>query len=76
MFEYKLAIGDIFVEGLDDVVAIAVGGGTKIVLFVTVGFSESYEVEPIAGPAFTVAWVLEELIDELFVGDGVIADAL
>lgn len=76
LFEYKLAIGYIFVEGLDDVVAIAVGGGAKIVLFVSIGFSESDEVEPVTGPAFTVAWVLEELIDELFVGDCVIAYAL
>ena len=64
----ELSVRDIFIEGLDNIVPIAVSRRAKVVLFVSIRFSEPDQIKPVAAPSFPVSGVLQELIDKLFVG--------
>lgn len=81
LFAAVFVAGDVFldeeivrlvgIEGANDVVAIAPGGGAFAVNGKAVGFGIANEIEPMAAPAFAVAGVGEEFIDLLFVGEGI-----
>ena len=51
----ELRISDVIVESLDDIVAVSVGAGSKIVLFESIRFSEPDQVQPVATPTLAVA---------------------
>jgi hypothetical protein len=70
LFLDKEIVGLVGVEGADDVIAVAPGGGAFAVDGEAVGFGVADEIEPVAAPALAVARVGEEFVDLLFVGVG------
>jgi len=67
LFDGELIEGHVFVEGIDDPIAVR-PDGTGFVLFVAVAVGVTGDVEPMAGPALAVMGRSEEAFDELFVG--------
>ena len=63
-------VGLVAVEAVDDVVAVSPGVRQVGVAFVTGGIGVAGEVEPEAGPAFTVSRILEQSVDDGCVGIG------
>ena len=55
LLENESVIRFVFVEGVNDVVAVRPGVGTRLVHFKTVGFGETNDIEPVPGPAFAEA---------------------
>jgi hypothetical protein len=55
------------VEGLDDVVAVAPGGGEEVVGLEAGGVGVAHQVEPVAAPALAVAGRFEQAVDQLFI---------
>ena len=70
LFLDEEVIGLVGVEGADDVIAVAPGGGAFAVDGEAVGFGVADEIKPVAAPALAVAGVGEEFVDLLFVGGG------
>jgi hypothetical protein len=70
VFAEKGVVGEVLIEGADDVVAVAPGFVLVEIELVAAGFGEADEVEPVAGPAFAVSGGGEEAVDDLFVGVG------
>ena len=70
VFADELVVGDVVVEGADEVVAVAPGVGSVGVAFGAVGFAVADDVHPAAGHAFAEFWGGEEAVDDLFVGLG------
>ena len=62
----KLIIGFVFVEGIDDVIAVTPNKGFRSVALETLGLSIAHEVEPMTAPFFTILWQCEQSIDALF----------
>ena len=56
--------GEVGVEGLDDVVAVAEGVGVDVVLVHAGGIGETGDVEPVPTPAFAVLGRGEEAVDD------------
>ncbi len=54
VFPHELVVGNIRIEGPDQVIAIPPGVRDVEVLFMPIGFGEANEVHPVARPAFTV----------------------
>src|SRR5207253_5052415 len=59
----ELVVGFVFVQGADEVIAVAPGVGFFTVALVAVGLGVANDVEPEAGPALAVAGGGEEVID-------------
>ena len=68
MFLDKGIVGEILVEGADDVISIAPGFVLVEIEFVAVRFGEAHEIEPVAGPAFPITGRGEKTVDNLLVG--------
>ena len=65
----ELVVGEVFVEGLDDPVAVG-RVIAEVVVVVAVGVGDADEVEPILGHVFAVAGLGHEVVNELGVGLG------
>ena len=63
-------VGDVGVEGADDVVAIAPGVGDGRVELVSSGLSKTDQVEPVPRPALAESWRGEQPIDQPLAGVG------
>ena len=70
VFADELGVGDVGVEGADEVVAVVVGAVDFVVPIVAEGFGEAHEVHPVAGPLFAEVGGAEEAVDLTFVGAG------
>ncbi len=70
LFAYKLAVGDILVQGVDDVIAVGPRIGAAFVFVVAMGVAVVDDIKPVPRPAFAVARRREEAVDELFIGIG------
>ena len=68
VFGDELVVGDIGVEGADDVVAVVVGVVDRVVELVAVGFGVAHEVEPVPGPALAEVGGGEEAVDRIYDG--------
>ena len=64
LFDDEFVEGFVFVEGSDDVIAVAPGGRMGDVFVHAVGVGVAGDVEPVASPAFAVAGGFEEFVDE------------
>ena len=64
VFEEELVVGDVGVEGADDVVTILRSIGNGGIPFAAVGLGVAEPVEPVASPAFAEAAGGEEVIDD------------
>ena len=64
LFSDELVVGFVVVERGDDVVAEVVGAEAFAVGLESVALSEAHDVEPVARPAFAVAWAGERAVDE------------
>ena len=65
----KIVVAEVFVEGLDDPVAVG-GVIAEVVVVVAVGVGNADEVEPILGHVFAVGGLGHEVVNELGVGLG------
>ena len=70
MFDEEAIIGDVGVQGADDVVAVPVGVGNLVIEFVSGSLGVTDEVEPVAAPALAVMRAGEESIHQPLVGIG------
>ncbi len=66
----ELIVRHVGVEGADDVVAIAVCLGDRVVALVAARLGEAHQVEPVLPPAFAEVRRGEQSLDELRVGVG------
>ena len=63
-------VGFVLVQGLDDVVAITPGVGEVLVGLVAAAVGVAHQVQPVSGPALTVAGRGQQVADENVVGVG------
>ena len=68
----EFVVGLVIVEALDDVIAVTPRAGSPPVGFEAVGFSETYDVEPVPRPALTVTITLERFFDQPLPGAGLL----
>ena len=68
LLEHELVVGLVLVECPNDIVAVVVGIGPLVVGLEAGAVGIAYDVQPMAGPAFTVTWVLENFFNQLLVG--------
>ena len=66
----ELVVGEVFVDGVDDPVAVAPGVGAGAVLFRSRRCRRSVRIEPVAAPSLAEMGRGEEGVDEFFVGCG------
>ena len=66
----EAVVGLVFIEGLDDVIAIAPRVWAKGVVLEAIALGVAREVEPVARPAFAVVRRGEQPVDEPFVSVG------
>lgn len=65
----EVVVGEVFVEGLDDPVAVG-GMVAEVVVVVAVGVGDADEVEPVLGHVLAVGGFCDEAVDEVLVGLG------
>ena len=65
MFDDEAVVGKILIEGANDVVAIAPGFILIEIEFMSVGFRESDEVQPVPGPTLAVVRRCEQPVHHL-----------
>ncbi len=71
LLDHELIEGRVFVEGVDDIVAIAVRlGAAAILLVIALGIRVPRHIEPMAAPAFAVMGARKQSVDKAFVGIG------
>ena len=68
VFANKLIVGDIAVEGANQIVAIAPRTANFVVPFVAVGFGVANHIHPVARPFFSKVRRREQMVDIRFVG--------
>ena len=68
LFAQEDVVGQIAIEGVDDVVAIAERIRVRVVLVTAVGITVAGNVEPVSPPAFAVMRGGEEFVDDVFEG--------
>ena len=64
----ELGVGDVGVEGADEVVAVVVGAVDFVVPIIAESFGETHEVHPVAGPLLAEVGGAEEAVDLALVG--------
>ena len=69
---HEAVVGLVVVIGLDDVIAVAPGGGTEVVDAEAVAVGVAHEVEPRAGHALAVGRGGEQAVDKFEVGRGIL----
>ena len=69
LFADELVVGEVAVEGVDDVVAVAPGIAEGDVFIEAVGVGVAGDIEPVAAPAFAVVRGIQEAVDDA--GEGV-----
>ena len=65
LFGNELIVGQIPVEGIDDVVAVAPGEFLELVTLITFGLGVARDIEPVPPPAFAILWPRQEIIDNM-----------
>ena len=65
---HELVIGFVFVEALNDVVAVAPGEGEREIAATADGIGVAGHVEPVPAPAFAEAFGGQQAVNRLFVG--------
>ena len=64
----ELGVGDVGVEGADEVVAVVVGAVDFVVPIIAESFGETHEVHPVAGPLLAEVGGAEVAVDLALVG--------
>ena len=62
--------GQVLIQGLDHVVAVAKSVGTQIIGLEAVGLRITNQVQPMLRPALAVVWRIEQSFDHLAIGIG------